>query len=359
MKKLIAVSTITLTALLGTVSASAEEFTLRVSQHHSSSSALVNTVTKPYAEFIEKQSGGRIKVETFPDGVLHGPRDGFKAILTDITDVAPAYPVYVPNSFHLTHGLYLPGAFSSIYTAIRVAQELYPKYLKGEYQAMGVELAFIGGSAPYDLLTTKKVESLDDLKGMKIRGAGSLVNRMVEGFGATPVTIQAPEMYTAFQQGVIDGVMVPAESILTFRVQEIAKYYVPLSLGRAGLPFAFSRKFYTGLPDDLKKVMVKGLNYGSLLYADFVEEGTKAAMDSMRENGAVFVKLSDADRKKLRNEMQPVYNNFIKKQTDAGYPAKEFIAEMQSLSDKYGDMTREEFIKLSDEHPVKGLLPSM
>ena len=105
--------------------------------------------------------------------------------------------------------------------------------------------------------------------------------------------------------------------------------------------------------------MVKGVNYGSLLYADFVEKGTKAAMDSLRENGVVFVKLSDADRKKLRNEMQPVYNDFIKKQTDAGYPAKEFIAEMQKLSDKYGDMTREEFIKLIDEHPVKGLLPSM
>ena len=57
--------------------------------------------------------------------------------------------------------------------------------------------------------------------------------------------------------------------------------------------------------------------------------------------------------------MQPVYDDFVKKHTDAGYPAKEFLAEMQKLSDKYGDMSREEFIKLNKEHPVNGLLPGM
>ncbi|MCB1476317.1 MAG: TRAP transporter substrate-binding protein DctP [Rhodobiaceae bacterium] len=345
-------------AVIAAGAANAADFTLRYSQHHSSESAVYKEVTLPLKEFIEKESGGRIEVKTFPNGTLHGNADGFKALTTDITDIAPAYPLYTPNSFHLAHGFFLPGAFESVYAILRATEEMYPKYLKSEYEALGIEVLYNAASAPYTLVTTKEVKSLDDLKGMKVRGAGGAVNKMVEAMGATPVTIPAAEMYSSFQQGIIDGVLVPTESIPTFRLQELAKYYLPLDLGRAGnIPFGLNRKTYDSMPADLKDVMKRAGLYGTLLYADFTHKGITDAENAMKEKGVVTLKFSDADKAKIADAQKILWDDFIAKNEKDGFPVKDFVADMQALSKEFGNMTREEFLARRESHPVEGLLP--
>ncbi|MGE0231910.1 MAG: TRAP transporter substrate-binding protein DctP [Flavobacteriaceae bacterium] len=345
-------------ALMAAGTANAAEYTIRFSQHHSSESDVFKEVTLPLKEFIEKESGGRIEVKTFPNGTLHGNADGFKALTTDITDIAPSYPLYTPNSFHLAHGFFLPGAFDSVYAILEATEELYPKYLKSEYEALGIEVLYNAASAPYTLLTTKEVKTLDDLKGLKVRGAGGAVNKMVEALGATPVTIPAAEMYSSFQQGIIDGVLVPTESVLTYRLQELAKYYLPLDLGRAGnIPFGLNRKTYMALPDDLKEVMYRAGRYGTLLYADFTNNGIEKALGIMKDKGIVTVQFSEADQKKIEAAQQVLWDEFVAKNEKDGYPAKEFVADMKALSKEFGAMTRDEFIARQKSHPVEGLLP--
>ena len=359
-KLLFAVATVAISISVSGSIVNAEEYTLRYSQHHSSQSAPYTEVTVPVKEFIERESGGRIKVETFPNGVLHGGKDGFKALVTDVTDIAPAFPLYLPSSFHLTNGMFLPGAFDSVHATIEAGEVLYPKYLKPEYQAMGIELFFTAASAPYQLVSTKKIDSLEDLKGMKVRGSGGAVNQMVESLGATPVTIPSAEIYSAFQQGLIDGVLVPTESILTFRLQEIAKYYVPLDLGRAGhIPFGLNRKTYMSLPDDLRKVVYDAGRYASLKYADFNQKGIDNALEAMKEAGVVTIVFSDEDKEKIAAAQKVLWDEFIAKNEADGYPAKEFVAEMQALSAKYGDMRHDEMVEEQKTNPVKGVLPDM
>ncbi|MGE0231909.1 MAG: TRAP transporter substrate-binding protein [Flavobacteriaceae bacterium] len=347
-------------AILATGAANAAEFTLRFSQHQSSESSVYKEVTLKLKEFIEKESGGRIAVETFPNGVLHGNADGFKALSTDITDIAPAYPLYTPNSFHLAHGFFLPGAFESVHATIRAGEEMYAKYIAPEYRALGVEMMFNAGSAPYQLVTTKKVESLADLQGMKVRGAGGTVNKMVEALGATPVTIPASEMYTAMQQGLIDGVLVPTESILTFRLEELTKYYVPLDLGRAGfIPNGLNRKTYMALPDDLKEVMNRAGRHGALLYADWDQKGIQTALDTMKAKGVVTVEFSDEDKAKVAKAQEALWDEFVAKNEKDGYPVKEFVADMKALSKELGNLDHDGYVEREKTHPVKGVLPGL
>ncbi|MCB1476719.1 MAG: TRAP transporter substrate-binding protein DctP [Rhodobiaceae bacterium] len=332
------------------ISGWAADFTIRLSQFHSSESAQYKEVTLPLKEFIEKESGGRIAVETFPNGVLHGPADGFKALITDVTDITPAYPLFTRTSFHLSHGFFLPNAFQTAYANNQIAAELYDDYLRPEYGALGVEVFFHATSAPYALLTKTEVKSLEDLKGLKIRGAGGPVNKMVEALGAIPVTTASTEILTAFQQGVVDGVLVPAESWLTYNLDEVAKYIVLVDFGRAGdIPFAINPKLYEKLPPDLVDVMKRAGRYGSLLQADFVESNIARGMEAMKAKGAKVVELSAEDIAALDTAKAKLWTEFEQEHNKAGYPATEFIAKMKTLSSEFGAMTHDQMIARQNE----------
>ncbi|HHW33681.1 MAG TPA: TRAP transporter substrate-binding protein DctP [Paracoccus solventivorans] len=347
LKKLLGVAVISV-SVAG--SAVAEEYVLRISQVHSRESATFKDVTLPVKEFIERESGGRITVQTYPNGVLHGAADAFKAIVTGVTDVAPAYPLFNSSSFHLAHGFFLPSAFETAYANNQVKAELYDEYIKPEYAALGVEVFMHGTSAPYQLLTTVEVRSLGDVKGLKIRGSGGAVNEMVAALGATPVTISSAEMYSAFQQGVVDGVLVPAESITTYHLEEVAKYFVPVDFGRAGdIPFAINAKVYDNLPEDLAEVVKRAGQYGNVVYGDFVEKNTAAGMDALRAKGVKMVELSDADVATLDRAKQVLWDDFLKKNEADGYPASEFVAALKSLSSEFGAMDRDAMLERQSE----------
>ena len=277
--------------------------------------------------------------------------------MTDITDIAMILPVYNSQAFHLTDGLYLPGAFQSVYAANRIGEELYPEYLKTEFQDVGVELAFEASSSPYQLLSTKKIETLEDLQGMKIRGGGGAINKMVEALGATPVTLAAPEMYTAFQQGLVDGILVPVDAMLTYRLEELTRYFVPLDIGQAGIPYGINRQTLSELPDDLKQVVYEASREAGMHYADNAQEGVDKGMAALRANDVVFVEFSDEDKARLNEIRDVLWEEFATELEAEGYPAEEFLAKMRELSEKYGALTRDELIALNENEPVDGIWP--
>ncbi|MGV0908696.1 TRAP transporter substrate-binding protein, partial [Martelella sp. FOR1707] len=162
-----------LTGMALTTGALAQEVILKLSYNQPETSASWQQVYEVYAEDLETLSDNRIKVERYPNSVLHSVGDGFKALVSGITDITAAYPIYTASSFNLIHANELPHALpDDDYAAVRLVSELYPDYYRDEYERMGVYLAFAGVNGSYDIMTKTPVNSLDDLKGLKLRGGG-------------------------------------------------------------------------------------------------------------------------------------------------------------------------------------------
>ena len=358
--KRIAISLISL--MLGgglAVTAMADDpITLRLSMHQATNSPEKKRIIDPLVEFIESKSDGKIKVEVYANGTLHGAAEGFKALVTDITDIAPTYPIYQSRSFDLNHVTNLPLAFPNAYVGVRVTEELYPEYLAAEWEKLGVYPLFYPVTATYDLITTKPVASIADLKGMKIRGGGAALNEIIERMGATPVTIKSPEVYAAFQQGVVDGLLFNTASILSFRLDEIGKYYIPLGITRVGIAWSYSPKTFAKLSPELQQVMFEAGREASILYADYVTEDTNAAIDAMKEKGVTFVELPPEDLQVVKDAVAPMWAKFIDDNEAEGRPAKALVEALREKTDKYGAMTREEFVELQRTNPVQGLFPN-
>lgn len=337
--------------------AQAQEVNVRISFNQAETSPAWREAIKVFGDELESGSDGRFKVTHYPGEVLHTVGDGFRATATGITEVTSAWPVYSANSFHLFHATELPLALpNSDVAAARVVDELYPKYLKDEYERLGILLAFNAVTPQYDILTTRPVKSVEDLKGLKIRAAGGGITEIVQRLGATPVTMTISDAYTAFQQGVVDGIILSTADMVAYRMHEVGKYNYRIGVVRVAIPHAVNKPFYEGLPDDLKTVFDKAAANATYNYQQMYTRLTARALETMRSEGVEVTDATAEDLEKVNELVAPMWDAFVAANADRPGPsAEELVADMRALSEKYGALSDEEILEIKDAEPVQGL----
>lgn len=338
-------------ALSGT--AAVAETTLRLSFNQPESSPAWSQAMGPYADRLEALSAGRIQVERYPGEVLHPVADGFRAAATGITDVTSAWPLYQASSFALFHGLGLPGALpDSDIAAIPVMDELYARYLRGEYERMGVVLAFNAATPSYDILSTRPINSLDDLRGLRIRAGGSTSTQIIKRLGAVPVTMPITDTYTAFQQGVVDGVHLASADLVAYRLTEIGKHLYQVGLGRIPAPHAINASFYGQLSGDLQAIFAEAGHQGGYDYARMYTELTETAFERMEADDVTVVQVNPEDQARINELLEPMWAEFIAQNGGEDSDAAQFVTDMRELTARYGAMSDEEILALP---PLEGL----
>ena len=307
----------------------------------------------PYADRLEELSDGEFEVERYPGEVLHPVSDGFRAAATGITDITSAWPLYQASSFSLFHGLGLPGALpASDIATVRVMDELYASHLRDEYERMRVRLAFNASTPSYDILASSPINSLDDLKGLRIRAGGSTATEIVERLGAIPVTMSITDAYTAFQQGVVDGIILAAADMVAYRMIEVGDHYYQTGVARIAVPHAVSAPFYEGLTPELQEVIAQAGSEAGYDYARMYTELSENALTEMEKEGVSIVVPSEEDQARIDELLSPMWDDFVEANGGEGSEAAQFVAEMSALRDKYAAMTDEEILALP---PVDGL----
>lgn len=209
-----------------------------------------------WADTVQKESNGRIKVEIYPSGTLAKPPAQYEAIKSRIADMTATVQGYSANRFPLTQIVELPGMIKSAEQGSCIIQSLYDEGLiSSEYQDTKPLFLFTHGPG---LIHTKDkfINKPSDLAGLRIRRPTTVVGNLLEELGAQPVGMPAPQSYQAMQRGVIDGVALPWEGALSFRLNELAHAHTELG-GLYTLSFivTMNNDVYNSLPADLKKVI--------------------------------------------------------------------------------------------------------
>jgi TRAP-type C4-dicarboxylate transport system substrate-binding protein len=331
--------------------------TVRYSTFMSSASKQFMNVYEPAAKMLEKESNGKLILKPYYSNVLHGPKDGFKACVDNITDYTHGYSLWQPQSFHMLMGLALPFAFPNAPVSQIVGEELAPKYFKKEYEKLGVYLAGIQVTKPYHLLAKKPIRRLEDLKGMKIRSGGGIMADIVKALGAMPVMLPASEFYTGFQRGVFDAILSHDTGFVVFRVNEIGKYVTELSITQGNTEFALNKKFFDQLPPDLKLVFYNWLRKYNQAYEQiYYEQDAVAARAKMEKEGIQTIILPPEEMAGWKAAVDPVWDKFIKDNGAMGLPAKQMVEDMKALSQKYSAMSWNDIMKKMIENPVRGII---
>lgn len=331
---------------------------LRWSNYYAEAHMVSQNNLKPYVEFIQQESQGKILFDPQHWGAtLHNVKDGYRMCRSDSTDVTQGYTMYQAQSFQLMNATELPFAFPNPPVASLVMEELYPKYFKEEYEKVGVYLDIYPFVGNYGIASKKPIRKLEDLKGLKVRTEGSYMTDMFKLLGASPVFMPAQDSYNAFSKGVFDAIAFYTGLIVPWKFHEIAKYYTHIpDLGLVGIAYCLNTKTFDALPKDLKRDFYLLNRKGAQVISQGYNNMDRVGLKEMKENGMEVIILDPEEQKKWKAALDPAWDQFIEKYEKEGRPARQFIGELKALTEKYRAWSPEKIMDHVTENPVHGII---
>ena len=337
---------------------SGDSILLRYTAHVPNSHGLYAKVFVPWSAMVTERTGGRIRWEHYVDALLHGALDGFKAVAAGVTDLTHAYATYQPGSFHLTHGLQLPFLFPNPSVAALVSEELYPEYLKDEYERMGGYLANCDSTTAYDIISKRPVRAPEDMRGLKVRSTGGLMADILRQVDAIPVVLAAAETYTAFQRGIIDAVALGAPDMVAYRLYETGTHYLRVGLTHTVIQYCLSRTTFDGLPEDLRVQLYNLFRLrGQVASQNFYGgENLDRAIETLREEGIEITDHTPAERQAWVDAVRPLEQRFIDENEALGLPATAFVREAKERAAGYEGWTDQALWDQIEARPVQDII---
>lgn len=304
---------------------------------------------------LERESHGKIKVESYYAQSLHPQREGFTAVRDGIADYSACFMLYEPTSFNLLHSLTLPFLFNDTSAATRTYMELYPKYFKKEYENLGVHIGRGMITPPYNMIGNAKYETMSDIKGSKVRVAGRIQIAALKRLGGVPVSIPSSEAYTSLQRGLVDTVSMNDPAFLIFKLQEISKYHNQVALFTVNLEYCLSPDWFDDLPSDLKIVYANWVQKANMAIAQgYYERVNRRAKSLFEKAGVTLIQPSTAELAKWRDAVTPVTVEWVAEQEKAGRPAKKLLAELAATRGRFEKESWNQTFDGIVANPVKG-----
>jgi TRAP-type C4-dicarboxylate transport system substrate-binding protein len=292
-------------------------------------------VMAPWAKMIEEKSGGRLKVTIFPGGTLGKPADHFDMAKDGIADIVFIAPGYTPGRFPLISVTELPLLFRSAKGGSQAVWSLSDKYFKAEFK--DVKLLWIWVHPPGQFhLAKKQVKVVEDLAGLKIRAGTPMLANMVKGLGATPVSIAAPETYTALERGVVDGTVFPWEAIQGFKLAEVLRYHAVVNLYVAPLVTLMNQKKYDSLPPDLRKVIddLSGA-WGAEFTGAAWDRNENHGIEAAKKAGATIYNVPAEERQRWGAKLKSVEEEWVKSMEAKGLPGRQLLSDLREAIKRY------------------------
>ena len=293
-------------------------------------------VMAPWAKMVEERSGGRLKVTIYPGSTLGKPADHYDLVVNGIADLAFTVPGYTPGRFPLLSVAELPGVgFKTAKGGSQAIWALSDKYFKAEFK--DVKLLWLWVHPPGHFhLAKKQVRVLEDLAGLKIRAATPMLTNMVKGLGAIPVSITAPDTYTALERGTVDGTIFPWEAISSFKIAEVLKYHVDSGLYVAPFLTFMNQKKYDSLPPDLRKVIddlsgTWGAEFTGIAWDKNEHEGIAA----IKKAGGTIYKLPAEERQRWAARLKFMDEEWVKGLEAKGLPSRQLLSDLREALKKY------------------------
>jgi TRAP-type C4-dicarboxylate transport system substrate-binding protein len=341
---------ITLAALAGALmsglalaptAAISQEVTLRL---HTFLPPVANPVKHfmvPWAQKVEKDSNGRIKVQIYPSMQLGGkPTQLLEQVRDGVVDVAWGLPGFQPGLMPKLEVFELPFLHRSTRATVMALQDYVPKHMKKDFEPYHVLLVHAHAGALF--MTKDPITKVEDFKGMKLRSYSRTNAWILEALGAVPLQLPLPELVPMLSKGTVSGSILPYEIAPSVKMQDLTNHFTTLAppqprLSTAIFTFLMNKKKYESLPPDLKKVIDdnSGRNLAPIAIEtwDRIELDGEKVMHSKPKNK--FSSLSAAETAKFKTMVQPVFARFKKMLDDGGDDGAKILAEVEALEEKY------------------------
>lgn len=266
-----------------------------------------------FADEIKEKTDGRIEIRLQGGGALGGDREVIEGVqlgTVDMTVVSTSIVVNFAPEFAIFDIPFLFRDFDHAQAVLDgpIGQEL----LDGLPQKGLVGLAF-GGMGFRELTNNvTPVRSPADVKGLKIRTQQNEMHIAVwRELGALPTPMAIPEVYTALQQGVVDGQENPVGAIINNRFGEVQKYISLTDHAFTPLVLLITPSVYSSLSEEDKQIFVAAAKNAMARNRKEVDKVLTSGLETLKSQGMTVV--ADVDKAAFRAKLDGIYAEFAKR----------------------------------------------
>jgi tripartite ATP-independent transporter DctP family solute receptor len=264
-----------------------------------------------FAREVEKRTGGRYKIQAFYNGALGAERESIEAIQLGTHELTMTSSGPVPNFVPETRILDIPFLFRDKAHARAVLDGPIGQELAGRFESKGIKALGWGENGFRHMTNNRRpVNTPDDLKGLKMRTMENPVHiAAYKGFGIVPTPMAFTEVFTALQQGTVDGQENPLSVITAAKFDQVQKH---LSLtGHVYSPalFLMSKAAFDKLSAEDKQHFLAAAAEGVKANRARVDEDDAKGVADLKAKGMQVI---EVDKSRFQGALTPVFAEFAK-----------------------------------------------
>lgn len=307
----------------------AETITLTLTDQHSEYAWGSIHALQPWIKQVERASKGQVKIRVYPSQTLSKGEDNWNAVKNGLADIGWCFHGYWPGMTSLADVIGLPALpFKSAEKGSEVLWKLYEIFPHIRRQFEDNHVLVLYTSRPHTLITTqKRVKTLEDMKGLKIRVTEGPPADQMRAMGGIPMLVSMPDTYISMQRGVIDGMGAPYEGILDLRLYEVVRFYTEVPFPADYFSIVMNKNKWNSLPQSIRDAItsVSGLKGSQFWGRNFFD----AAKEGLFQKAGVeinFYSLPDVERDRWRETGgKPVWKQWVDSMKEGGYPEAQDI----------------------------------
>ena len=289
-----------------------QEFSLRAAHYFKEDHPWNKGLTQ-FAKCDDEESKGRIKIDIFNGGILGSEAQTLQFVKDGSLDLVISDPsAGAPFAKELDF-FALPFLFRS-YAHWQAALDGEPgkAYARLIETKTGLKIIGYWGGSTRNVLSTKKpINSIDDLKGFRLRLISSpLKVNAWKAVGTVPTPIAFMETYLAMKSGVVDGMENESVAVREMKFYEPAPYIARTEHEFTVRPLFISKKTFDKLPADLQQIVLKCAQQATVLERSAEVEANVAAEADMQ--GKLGVKFNVIDKEPFKTATKPVITDFAR-----------------------------------------------
>jgi C4-dicarboxylate-binding protein DctP len=263
-----------------------------------------------FKELAEKATGGRVKIEVYPNSQLYKDKEELEALqLGAVQMLAPSLAKFGPLGVKEFEAFDLPYIFPSKAALYNVTEGPIGKSLLQKLEPKGIT-----GLAYWDngfkvMSANKPLHVPTDMRGQKMRIQSSKVlDAQMRALGANPQVLAFSEVYQALQTGVVDGTENPPSNMYTQKMHEVQKHVTISNHGYLGYAVIVNKKFWDGLPADIRGQLEKAMADATTFEKAIAQRDNDMALDAIKKAGKTTIyNLTPAEQAAWRKALLPVH----------------------------------------------------
>jgi len=298
------------TALVLTGSAVAEQAIVIKFSHVVAEDTPKGRAAAYFAKLVEQRTKGRVKIQVYPNSQLYKDSDEIVALQKGTVQMlAPSLAKFGQLGLPQFEVFDLPYIFDDYADAHRVTFGPIGKELLNKLQSKGIVGLAYWDNGFKQMSANKPLRKPDDMKGLKMRVQPSAVlQAQMRTLGAIPETMDFSAAYQALKSGAVDGTENPASNFYTQQMQDVQKHLSLTHHGYLGYAVIVNRKFWEGLPADIRANLTGALRDATIFANDIALGANIDALEAIERSGkAQVLRLTAQERAEWKKVLLPVH----------------------------------------------------